>query len=333
MKYCVNDSESKFTSFEKQFGAKLVIDGNFTTESDKFVSFDAFSHNKIEQCLSRFLINGIDLSIDGDSQATRNDISFSCDVYYIENIIKLQDQLKIHFISQILHKPNDIKLANDIYNILGLLISDTENEFNPSRHGAVSILRNKTSSDTDKFRLQSHCSIDIDGSIHAGAADAYDDDGDGKESIGNGELDHIKLSSNGQANFLKMISKTLKIAKHSKNEKNDIGIKFVTTSSSHELTKYHSNHGDNEEDFLSKIRSTLSIRSSNIIHPELSLAAISKSANSKNNSKKDLDIDVDIEYGDHMHGGNDAANVESDEKVEHQQTVAVGSNERNMDHN
>ena len=175
-----------------------MIDGNFTIESNEFVDFHAFSHGKIEHCLTRFLDNEIDLSIiGGDSTNTRNNISLSCHVYYIENIIKLQNQLKIYFITQVLHKPNNLNLANDIYNILYLLITYSDNgsrlSANKPRHGSISILTDKTSTDTTKLKL---CSASQSESVSAHDASVDADHENAAQDI------------DGEKNFLTMISKT-----------------------------------------------------------------------------------------------------------------------------
>ena len=265
MKCCVNDGQSQTKlSLENKFGEKLVIDGNFTIECEKFLYFHAFSHNKIGQCLKHFLNTEMDLSIGGITTIRRNDISLSCEVYYIENIIHLQNQLKVYFLVQVLHFKNDLRLANGIYNIISLLIDASGDDTNAliERYGTVTILQNKTSTDSRKFQLHSksnstliqmsnvssfdanskrvsatssgRASIHISGSggvsqdplsvDHAGDVIIHDDHDVDDGGVSESVDIIITLSPNGKTKFLKMIEKALKISKSN-------GVKFVNTGS------------------------------------------------------------------------------------------------------
>ena len=126
------------------------MDGSFTIESEKFLRFHAFAHNKIRRCLTHFLETQIDLHIAesggnsfGNSQITRDDVSFSFDVYHIENNIILENQLRIRFLTEILHFENDVRLVNYIYNTLSSLLS---------RYGMIYIVHNRTSTDVSKLK-------------------------------------------------------------------------------------------------------------------------------------------------------------------------------------
>ena len=196
MKCCVSDGQSKLHSLESKFGAKLIIDCNFTIKSYQFKKFHAFSHHKIEDCLIQFLENEIESSIASHDNPSiiRKDVSLSCDVYYIENIIRLQEKLKIHFIMKILHYKDNLTLANGIYNILSSL-TGTKNDNNNSE---ITILNDKTTTDISKLKLGPLNDINID------------------------------LSPQGKKKFVEMIAKTLKIENNSEKE---IGIELVNTSS------------------------------------------------------------------------------------------------------
>ena len=55
--------------------------------------------------------------------------SLSCDVYYIENNLRLKQCLTGYFIIQVLHFENDLRLVTGVYNILlSLLTQQNSNE-------------------------------------------------------------------------------------------------------------------------------------------------------------------------------------------------------------
>ena len=209
MKCCVNDGSEQFQihSLEKKFGQKLVIDGSFTIESDKFVKFHAFSHNKMKKCLTKFIKKQVDLKlVRGDSNVTINDISFAFDVYHIENDVEIENQLTIYFILEILHFENSVQLPLGIYKILSCLLSDDDddddNNDKGSRHGSIYILENKTSSDVPKLSPV-------------------------------GEMDHVRLSFDDKEYFLSLISRSLNI-------KNSKDVKFIGAPKNQELRKVSS---------------------------------------------------------------------------------------------
>ena len=164
MKYCVNDGQSKNIcncSLEKKFGSKLVIDGDFTIECKQFVSFQAFSHERIAQCLDRFLDKEIDSWIGANESITKDDISLSCEVYHIKNVVRLRNQLKIHFLIQVLHEKSGLRLAKKIYDTISLLIKCDENG-SIERYGTVRILGDRRSTTNSAIQLQMASTISPD---------------------------------------------------------------------------------------------------------------------------------------------------------------------------
>ena len=180
MNFVMKTAFRKRNKRNKHFGgSQSMIDGNFTIKSDRFKHDHAFTHDKISKCMITFLLNQIDQQTD-HYHTSSDDISLSCDVFYIKNNILLQNQLKVYFMIEILHSDNMI-LVRGVYNILSQLLSHN-NTNTPS------------SSRSFKYKESYH---------------ENNTDHDEKE---------IYLTHNGQKVFLSMLGKTLRINSYSSNE-------------------------------------------------------------------------------------------------------------------
>ena len=128
MKFIIYVYTSNAHSYEKLFGNKSIIDGNFIIQHPRFNKFHAFSHSKIEKCLLRFLLDQTNhyrehLLLKKDT--ILDDISLSCDVYYIENNIKLENELNVYFVVQVLHTKNTY-LTNSVFAVLQSLTQSVD---------------------------------------------------------------------------------------------------------------------------------------------------------------------------------------------------------------
>ena len=214
-------------------------------QSEDFNLYHGFSHNNLEGCFTRFINHEINLHIDDNinSRINRNNIEFFVDIYYIENNILLENQLKIYFIVEILYDEKNFLLANGVYNILSSLIYvNNINDINCIRHGAVSILQGNLKHMTRFEQTRSRSATSTESSTKDGIegttyrsnninndiqiVGSIDNNNTITSVNGNNNVEiEIKLSPNGKEKFLKMIAKILQIK----------SIKFISVANGKEL--------------------------------------------------------------------------------------------------
>ena len=180
---------------------------------------------------------------------------------------------------------------NDLTLVIGENL-DTGGGDHGARNGTLSIVDKQTSTDTTQLKLHSRSRSTTPG---AGDIDEVPHIGDFASFVqGSGKSDEIKLSPNGPQNFLKLISKALKIQENGK-----VGVKFVVNQSyGNDLTRVSSDRSKKNLS-LSNILSLTSLRSgSRKLKVQIEMSLNKFQNNSSNDSEKDKSIDGDVQYAE-----------------------------------